>query len=253
MERLDESGFAPPQLTRLSENDPWIRAKDAPQPPTPYYLDKKYIPVGEDTVKSESRLKKLNEIARRRFEAIQWDNMMEKLKSDAGNNHTALKTDESAELLKKAIEDYKIAHTQMGDAAEALGERAAELHYMADKHPDFDSQPLLGPKNGNDQFDQVWKHKDGRVIVVEAKSSPGTELGRRTLPSGKQVSQGSREYFLDIIRVMKRRGENEVVEALNNALKYEKLEYVVVRGNKNTGTYTGYNYRRFDISKDSLP
>ncbi|MFI6723569.1 hypothetical protein [Streptomyces atratus] len=33
LERHDVSGFTPPQLTRLSENDPWIRAKDAPAPP----------------------------------------------------------------------------------------------------------------------------------------------------------------------------------------------------------------------------
>ncbi len=31
------------------------------------------------------------------------------------------------------------------------------------------------------------------------------------------------------------------------------LEYVIIKGNKNTGTYTGYEYRRFDISKGTLP
>ncbi|MFD8822858.1 hypothetical protein ACFV1C_10935 [Streptomyces sp. NPDC059605] len=253
LDRHDESGFTPPQLTRFSENDPWIRAKDVPEPPKPHYLDEKYISVAEDTVKSDSRLKKLKEVARKRFEAIQWDNMMEKLKAEAGDNHKALDTDESAALLEKSIEDYKAAHTQMRDAAEDLGEKAAELHYMAEKYPEFEPQPLLGPKNGNDQFDQVWKHKDGRVIVIEAKSSPGTELGRRTLPDGSQVSQGSREYFLDIIEKMRERGEIKTVEALEDALDDGKLTYVVIRGNKNAGTYTGYLYRRFDISKGTLP
>ncbi|MFJ2898921.1 hypothetical protein ACIO87_29005 [Streptomyces sp. NPDC087218] len=252
VERIDESGFTPPQLTRLSENDPWIRAKDAPEPPNPNYLDEKYITIREDTVTSKSRLKKLNEVARKRFEAIQWDNMMEKLKAEAGDNHNTLKTDESAALLEKSIEEYKASHAQMRDAAEELGERAAELHYMAEGHEGFEPQSLLGPKNGNDQFDQVWKHKDGRVVVIEAKSSPGTDLGRRTLPNGSQVSQGSREYFLDIIRLMKRRGEVEAVAALEHALEFEKLEYVVIKGNKNSGTYTGYRYRRFDISKGTL-
>ncbi|MFF8715677.1 hypothetical protein ACF07T_30235 [Streptomyces sp. NPDC015184] len=253
VERIDESGFTPPQLTRLSESDPWIRAQDAPEPPSPNYLDEKYIPVREDTVTSKSRLKKLNEIARKRFEAIQWDNMMEKLKAEAGDNHKALKTDESAALLEKAIEDYKSSHTQMRDAAEDLGEKAAELHYMAEGREGFEPQSLLGPRNGNDQFDQVWKHKDGRVVVIEAKSSPGTDLGRRTLPDGRQVSQGSREYFLDIIEKMRERGETKTVAALEDALDDGKLEYVVIKGNKNTGTYTGYLYRRFDISKGTLP
>jgi hypothetical protein len=141
----------------------------------------------------------------------------------------------------------------MSKAAEAFGEKAAEHHYVAERYPDFDRQPLLGPKNGNDQFDQVWKHSDGRVVVIEAKSSPGTELGRRTLPGGKQVSQGSREYFLDIMKAMSKRGEHEAVQSLRDALRSGKLEYVVIKGEKNAGTYTGYQYRRFDITRRTLP
>ncbi|MFD7069532.1 hypothetical protein ACFV97_20155 [Streptomyces sp. NPDC059913] len=252
LERVDESGLTPPQLTRLAETDPWMRAKDAPQPPAPHYLDKEYISVSEKNVKSQSRLKTLNEIARKRFEAIQWDNLMDRLKGEAGEKHKLLDTPESAGDLKAATESYKAAHTEMRDAAEALGESAAELHYMAENYPDFNQQALDGPKNGNDRFDQVWIHEDGRVIVIEAKGGPGTDLGRRTLPSGRQVHQGSREYFFDIMNKMKERGEREALAALRHALKYEKLEYVVVRGNKNSGTYTGYRYRRFDIRKGTL-
>ena len=141
----------------------------------------------------------------------------------------------------------------MGEATEAFGEKAAEYHYIAENYPDFEKQTLLGPKNGNDQFDQVWKHGDGRVVVVEAKSSPGTELGRRALPNGKKVSQGSREYFFDIIAAMTKRGEMDLVRDLKRALRNGNLEYVVVKGGKNTGTYNGYVYRRFDISKGTLP
>ncbi|MFE7462847.1 hypothetical protein ACFU6R_01905 [Streptomyces sp. NPDC057499] len=252
VERIDESGLTPPQLTRLLETDPWIRAKDAPQPPSPHYLDEKYISVTEKTVKSKSRLKALNEMARKRFEAIQWDNLTEKFRADADKNHKILNTSDSGKILKEATEEYKAAHTEMRDAAEALGEGAAELHYMADRYPDFEQQPLLGPKNGNDQFDQVWKNEDGKYVVIEAKSSSKADLGRRTLPSGRQVSQGSREYFFEIIEKMRRRGEGETAQALVDALDDGKLEYVLVRGNKNSGTYTGYQYRRFDISKGTL-
>ncbi|WP_262388295.1 hypothetical protein [Streptomyces parvus] len=141
----------------------------------------------------------------------------------------------------------------MGKFAEDFGEKAAEHHFVAERYPDFENQPLLGPKNGNDQFDQVWKHEDGRIVVIEAKSSTGTELGSRRLPNGKQVSQGSREYFLDVIEKMRKRGERDTVRALERAMENGNLEYVVVKGNKNTGTYTGYEYRRFDISKGTLP
>ncbi|MEV5201080.1 hypothetical protein [Streptomyces sp. NPDC053720] len=253
VERHDASGFAPPQLTRLSENSPWIRAKDVPSPPTPHYLDEGYISVTADTVKSSSRSKILEDAAQKRHFAIQWDNLVTDWKAEAARAHEAQGTFESAGLWGEAKGTYKESHTQMGNAAEEFGEKVAEHHYMAEQHPGFQKEELLGPRSGNDQFDQVWTHEDGRVVVIEAKSSTTTELGRRTLPNGKQVSQGSREYFLDIIEKMKERGEYETVEALEKAIEHRRLEYVVVKGTKNTGTYNGYHYRRFDISKETLP
>ncbi|MFH8516764.1 hypothetical protein ACH4CE_16910 [Streptomyces gelaticus] len=252
VERHDASGFAPPQLTRLLDSDPWIRAKDAPSPPTPHYLDEGYISVKADTLTSKVRSKILEEAAKKRYFAIQWDNLVTEWKAEATKAHETHGTFESAGLLGEAKGTYKESHTQMGHAAEEFGETVAEYHYMAEQHPGFQKEELLGPKSGNDQFDQVWTHEDGRVVVIEAKSSTTTELGRRTLPNGKQVSQGSREYFLDIIEKMKERGEYETVEALEKAIEHRKLEYVVVKGTKNTGTYNGYHYRRFDISKETL-
>lgn len=253
LEVYDESGFTPPQLTQLSDNGPWIRAKDAPQPPAPHYLDDDYISVGADTVTSKARLKILEEAAQERHFAIQWDNIVADWKAETGKAHEAQGTLESAGLWAEARGAYKESHTQMGDSAEAFGEKAAEHHFVAERYKDFDKETLLGPKNGNDQFDQVWTHEDGRVVVIEAKSSPGTDLGARTLPGGARVSQGSREYFMDILRLMEKRGETKVVDAIEKALKNGKLDYVVVKGEKNTGTYNGYQYRRFDISKGTLP
>ncbi|MFD5208856.1 hypothetical protein ACFWNF_18295 [Streptomyces anulatus] len=43
------------------------------------------------------------------------------------------------------------------------------------------------------------------------------------------------------------------VEALERALEGDRIDYVAVKGEKNMGTYTGYQYRRFDISKGTLP
>ncbi|GGR69533.1 hypothetical protein GCM10010252_04480 [Streptomyces aureoverticillatus] len=253
LDLTDESGFTPPQLTRLSDNGPLIRAKDVPEPPKPHFIDADYMSVRADTVTSAARLKILNEAAQNRHFAIQWDHLIEKLKAETGRAHEAQGTLESGGLWGEAKGAYKESHTVMGNAAEEFGESAARHHYIAERYPDFVEQTLLGPKNGNDQFDQMWKHEDGRIVVVEAKSSPGTGLGRRTLPGGRQVSQGSREYFFDIIEAMKKRGEFGRVKDLQKALKEGKLEYVVVKGENNTGAYTGYQYRRFDISKGTLP
>ncbi|GHE31260.1 hypothetical protein [Streptomyces capitiformicae] len=249
----DESGFTPPQLTRLGDDAPLTRAKDTPAPPKPHFLDEDYISVGANTVSSAERLRLLEQSAQTRHFAIQWDNLVADWKAEAGRAHQVQGTPESAGLWGEAKGAYKESHTAMGDAAEALGENAARHHYIAERYPGFTDEPLLGPKSGNDQFDQVWTHEDGRVVVIEAKSSPGTDFGRRTLPGGRQVSQGSREYFFDILEAMKRRGEFELVEAMEKALEQGKLEYTVVKGEKNAGTYTGYQYRRFDISKGTLP
>jgi hypothetical protein len=249
----DESGYAPPQLTRLSDDGPWVNAKDVPSAPEPHYLDHDYISVGEDTVTSQSRLEILNDAAHRRHLAVHWDNLVKRWKTHAGEVHHVRGTPDTAAEWAEARGTYKESHTAMGDATEQFGEAAARHHYIAERYGDFEEQPLLGPKNGNDQFDQVWKHEDGRIVVVEAKSSPGTELGSRKLTDGRQASQGSREYFFDVIDAMKKRGEFDLVEDLENALANNKLEYVVVKGQKNAGTYTGYLYRRFDISKGTLP
>ncbi|MFD7708914.1 hypothetical protein [Streptomyces sp. NPDC059786] len=253
LEVHDESGFTPPQLARLSDDTPWVPAKDTPAPPKPYFLDEKYIRVNADTITDESRLHILERAAQDRHFAIQWDNLVADLKAETGRAHQVHDTVDSAAQWGEAKGLYKESHTEMGDAAERFGEAAAEYHFVAERYPDFEKQTLLGPKNGNDQFDQVWLHDDGRVVVIEAKSSPSTELGRRTLPGGRQVSQGSREYFFDILAAMEKRGEFDLVDALEAALGEGKLNYVVVKGDKNVGTYTGYQYRRFDISKGTLP
>ncbi|WP_330304168.1 MULTISPECIES: hypothetical protein [unclassified Streptomyces] len=253
LERYDESGHTPPQLTRLSDDAPLTRAKDAPEPPKPHFLDDDYISVKSDTVTSKARRGALEEAARIRHFAIKWDNLVSDWKAETGKAHELHGTIDSAAQWGEARGAYKESHTLMGEKAEDFGEAAAEYHYIAENHPDFTKETLLGPKSGNDQFDQVWTHEDGRVVVIEAKSSPTTELGRRTLPNGRQVSQGSREYFFDIIDAMEKRGEFDLAETLDKALNDGKLEYVVVKGEKNAGTYTGFKYRRFDISKGTLP
>ncbi|MFE7662559.1 hypothetical protein [Streptomyces celluloflavus] len=253
LELTDESGFTPPQLTRLSEDGPFILAKDTPAPPTPHYVDADYIRMRADSVTSPSRLNILHEAAQDRHFAVQWDNLVEGWKAEAAEAHKLHPTLESEGLWGEAKGTYRESHEQMGDLTEKFGEKAAEHHFIAEHYPDFNKQTLLGPRNGNDQFDQVWKHEDGRMVVIEAKSSTLTRLGPRTLPNGRKVSQGSREYFFDIIRMMKKRGEVDVVRDLEKALADGKLEYVVVKGERNVGTYTGLQYRRFDISKGTLP
>ncbi|MBR8744973.1 hypothetical protein [Nocardiopsis sp. MG754419] len=116
------------------------------------------------------------------------------------------------------------------------------------------------PKNGNDQFDQIWRTDDGGFVIVEAKGSLETELGERTIRVGegdkdlKRVSQGSRDYFEDILRVMTKRGGSEATLAreIRDTLTFnpDKLHYAEARGNPGkTGDYQGNSMRLFDIRK----
>ncbi|QFQ98451.1 hypothetical protein F9278_22220 [Streptomyces phaeolivaceus] len=136
LEIYDESGQTPPQLTRLSENSPWARARDVPAPPKPYFLDNDYISVGADTVSSGAGLRLLEESAQTRHLAIRWDNLMSEWKTETGGAHQVQQTHESAGLWGEAKGSYKESHTAMGDAAEALGENAARHHYIAERYRD---------------------------------------------------------------------------------------------------------------------
>ncbi|MFD8839706.1 hypothetical protein [Streptomyces griseofuscus] len=254
LEFIDESGRTPPQLTRESPQHPWGSVKDAPEPLKPNYLDDA-IKGGRDTATPEA-LKTLDDAAAHRHHAIVYDTAAGKHKAEAVEVHKHAPTPETELHQLERTYEYKSAHRDMRDHAEAYGEAVAEHHVIPEHYPNATREPLDGPLNGNDQFDQVWRREDGGYVVVEAKSNVTTELGARNLPSGKRVSQGTREYFLDIIREMKKRGETNPAERklarqLEDALDDHKLDYIVVKGEKNAGEYAGYSMRQFDIADRS--
>jgi hypothetical protein len=256
LDRFDESDFTPPQLTRQSPNHPWVLVKDAPEPLKPYYLDD-WEKQGRTHKTTPEMLRTLDEVALERHLAIKSDTLMQRLRDAAEAVYRRDGTDEARGLWGESRGAYKDHHAYMGVAAEKFGESVAEHHFIAAEHPGAVRQPLSGPRNGNDQFDQVWKDGD-RYVVIEAKSSTDTALGARNLPSGKRVSQGTREYFLDIIDEMRKRGEDDpdellLAEKLEAALADGKLDYVVVKGEKNAGAHAGYRVRQFDIADRSAP
>ncbi|MGW2651954.1 hypothetical protein ACWC2T_45650, partial [Streptomyces sp. NPDC001393] len=253
---VDESGTRPPQLTRESPQHPWVSVKDAPEPLQPHYLGDE-IKGGRETASHEA-VKKLDEAAANRHHAIGYDTAAGKHKGEAIEAHKHNPTPETDLDRLERTNEYKSAHRDMRDHAEAYGEAIAEHHVIPEHYPNATREPLDGPLNGNDQFDQVWRREDGGFVVVEAKSSVTTDLGARNLPSGRRVSQGTREYFLDIIREMKKRGETNPAEQrlareLEDALDHKKLDYIVVRGQKNAGEYAGYSVKKFDITDRSMP
>ncbi|WP_308209660.1 toxin glutamine deamidase domain-containing protein [Nocardia amikacinitolerans] len=249
--RRDDTGHVPPQLVRDTRTGEWIAASDAPPPIPPKYHDIGELgnPTGRDSATAEA-LERLDAAAQRRHQAIQSDIAAEKLLKSAKDAAEKDDTQANRDELERARAAHKPLHHEMARASEDFGESIAEHHVIPDHYPGAERQPLGGPANGNDQFDQVWKTPDGRFVVVEAKSSVDTELGARNLPNGIRASQGTREYFNDIIRLMEERGENELAEDLMNALDAGELDYILVKGNKNTGEYAGYTMAKFDITTE---
>ncbi|WP_435109513.1 hypothetical protein [Nocardiopsis synnemataformans] len=117
----------------------------------------------------------------------------------------------------------------------------------------------MGPGNGNDQFDQIWEidpEDGGGYVIVEAKSSLKTELGDRVVTdsqgSPKRVSQGSREYFDDILKEMEKQGTKgkrlarKIREAMHTDPTKTRVHYVEAKGNPQDGKYEGNSLRLFD-------
>ncbi|MFJ2202162.1 hypothetical protein [Streptomyces violaceusniger] len=252
----DETGFVPPQLVKDQKTGQWIAAKDAPPPIQPDHLGDPVFGTREDA--RPEAIKLLDDLAAKRQHAIGYDGAAGRHKMEAVEAHKTSPTSDTELTYAERNNEYKSAHRDMGDHAERYGEAVAEHQVIPEHYPKATRETLDGPANGNDQFDQVWRRDEGGYVVIEAKSDVDTRLGARNLPNGKRVSQGTREYFLDIIRIMRKRGEenpNELflADELETALAENKLDYIVVKGNSDAGKYAGYTMEKFDITDRSRP
>ncbi|WP_146610518.1 hypothetical protein [Streptomyces sp. AC1-42T] len=196
----------------------------------------------------------LDELAKARHDAIAADHPFHVEHGNARREYKLHRTDELRAALDEAAERHRGPHNASTKASEIYGEGVARLHAIPELYPNAKPETLHGPKNGNAQFDQVYKDGD-RFIVVEAKSHVDTPLGERLI-NGARYSQGSRTYFLDILDQMEKRRRNfpsdgRLSADLRSALRDGRVDYIVVRGQDNAGTYTGYSTQKFDIREPS--
>ncbi|MEU6056419.1 hypothetical protein ABZ829_39095, partial [Streptomyces xanthochromogenes] len=248
----DESGLVPPQLVRHPVTGEWISKADEPPPIPEKYIHGGDIKRDASTVGSPKSQEILDQAARDRHTSVTADNAIHPKVNEAKQLYEKHPTQENLDAWNEAKAEHAPLHEAMTKDTEAFGEAVARHHVIPEHYPDAKWETLDGPKNGNDQFDQVWKRDDGSFVVVEAKSSLETELGQRRLPNGFNARQGSREYFEDILNEMKERGrrnpnERRLYRELRAALKQGKIDYVLVKGNPKAGTYAGYSMRRFDL------
>ncbi|MEU1185439.1 hypothetical protein ABZ464_49095 [Streptomyces sp. NPDC005820] len=245
----DESGYAPVQMHVDPVTGVKTAASDAPPPIPEKYIDSAEVSRGRHQVLNDETLRHLDEAAAHRRSSIDYS------KSAESHRDVIEGWDDSHEALHEAGNEYKSAMNERTKAAEAFGEAVAEHQVIPELYPNSVRETLHGPANGNDQFDQLWRREDGRFVVVEAKSTIDTKLGKRDVPylDGKRAAmQGTREYFMDIIQKMESRGRKYPSEArlaadLKIALAEGKVDYILVKGKVDGGLYAGYEKQQFNI------
>ncbi|MER7413021.1 hypothetical protein [Streptomyces cacaoi] len=245
----DKYGNQIPQIRWDEASHRWVAATNDPIQAHPKYLEKG-IPGHPRTVSPE-QAQHLENAAKARHDAIKADDAARKHLEDMERRFARDPSEHNRGRMHAAEADYKAKHTAMGQRSEDFGEAAAARHAVPDHYPGAERvADVPGPKNGNDRFDQIWKTPDGRYVVVEAKSQVKTSLGSRRV-GGQRVSQGTLEYFQDILKEMetsaKRPEHRQLVKDLRSAKKTGRLDYVLVKGNPDGARYGGYEMSRFDV------
>ncbi|WP_406839345.1 hypothetical protein ACICHK_30365 [Streptomyces sp. AHU1] len=230
----------------------WIAASDMPPAIAEKYLHPKPIPGHRSAVGADA-LRHLDAQAARRHNAITADQAAEKRLEAAEKAYAAHPTQDLADAMERADAAHSPLHGDMARQSEMFGEDVAEHHAIPEHYPG--AERLDDGALGNNRFDQVYKTKDGRYVVVEAKGSERAGLGVRKGHSGQLVTQGTREYFETIVQKMKDRARknNDAAEwalakQLGEALNASKVDYVLVKAQSNGAKYAGYQMKQFDIS-----
>ncbi|MFI9506963.1 hypothetical protein [Nocardia sp. NPDC052566] len=250
----DHTGTVPPHLVRKSPSHPWIEADAGPKPLKPGYLPAKTSnSSGVDT--GWGARKVLDYYAHTRQASIDAVMKAEKAKADAILRNELSPSVRNMKKEAEARDAYSAAQDKMTKYAERYGEKVGRFAALPEVFPDVELVELGGPKNGNGRFDEGGYGKDGEVYVVEDKSDIRTRLGYRTLADGTKVLEGTREYFFEILRLMKERGGRDLkfAERAEAAYAVGKLHYLEIRGRNDSGKYAGYQVKEFDLSKGGIP
>ncbi|MFJ4920242.1 hypothetical protein [Streptomyces sp. NPDC088725] len=229
----------------------WMAASSIPYAhPGGFHLDT--LERGRSTAAPDD-LKHLDKVAAKRMagmELTQWEKAFEQNPSFDNAYELA-----HAQENFNAIGEGAANNSKLG---EALGEEAARRHML--RQVEFEGAheliDLPETANGSRSFDQLWRGKDGNLIIVEAKSPNGTLLWRQSNghPSGGtfMVKQGSLDYVRTIVadmrdRVIESPGEAKYIKEIEDAIKDKTLRYVLVQASENTGTYAGAVLKDFKL------
>ncbi|MFH8515216.1 hypothetical protein ACH4CE_08875 [Streptomyces gelaticus] len=252
--RNDADGLVDGQLLpKLTEKAPgtWIAVSDIPHAhPGGFHLTP--LEKGRATVAPDD-LTHLDKVAAKRMAGMDLT-AAEKVFEKNPSLENAYDLAHAQEHYNQTVGKGVANNSKLG---EELGEEAARRHMLLQKEFEgaHEITDLPETANGSKRFDQLWRDKDGNLVIVEAKSPNGTlewRHGNGRLDRGFMVKQGSLEYVRTIIADMKERvmtspGEAKYIIELENAIKYKTLRYVLVQASENSGQYAGAMLKYFEL------
>lgn len=240
-------------LPKLTEKAPgtWIAVSDIPHAhPGGFHLTP--LERGRATVAPDD-LTHLDKVAAKRMAGMDLT-AAEKVFEKNPSFENAYDLAHAQEHYNQTVGEGVANNSKLG---EDLGEEAARRHMLLQKEFEgaHEITDLPETANGSKRFDQLWRDKDGNLVIVEAKSPNGTlewRHGNGRLDRDFMVKQGSLEYVRTIIADMKERvmtspGEAKYIIELENAIKYKTLRYVLVQASENTGQYAGAVLKHFEL------
>ncbi|MGW1428873.1 hypothetical protein ACWD6K_09655 [Streptomyces sp. NPDC002431] len=240
-------------LPKLIEKSPgtWIATSDIPYAhPGGFHLTP--LERGRHTVAPE-HLAYLDEVAAKRMAGMDLT-AAEKLFEEKPSFENAYDLAHAQEHYNQTVGEDVANNSKLG---ESLGEEAARRHMLLQKEFEGAHEITDLPKtaNGSKRFDQLWRDKDGNLVIVEAKSPNGTLEWRQGYSRAGHrfmVKQGSIDYVHTIIEDMRQRSltspaEAKYVSELEKAIENETLRYVLVQASENTGQYAGAVLKYFKL------
>ncbi|MCC9707805.1 hypothetical protein E4N62_22535 [Streptomyces sp. MNU76] len=233
----------------------WISKSDLPPAIQAKYLDPNPHGTGVRANVESGVLKRLDEWAVTRRDAITADKAAEKALTRAEKEYMANRTAEAEAAMDAAEAAHSPLHGDMLKQSELFGERVAEHHAIPERYSG--ARRVDDGAFGNNRFDQIYEKPGGGYVVVEAKGSLKAQVGERTSHLGNRVQQGTREYFETILKEMDKRAdrvkdsaEADLASKLRMALATGKVDYVLIKADATPdGKYAGYEMRQFNIGK----
>ncbi|KOU64622.1 hypothetical protein ADK96_20680 [Streptomyces sp. IGB124] len=245
-----------PKLTQKSDGS-WIANSDIPYAdPERYHLTP--LERGRESVAPDD-LAHLDKVAAKRFAWMEL-NRAQTAFDDVVTPETTAALADAQKNFDKVSEGWP-NNSKIG---EALGEEAARRHMLQQKEfegaKEVDDPPLPETPNGSKRFDQLWRDKDGNLVIVEAKAPNATLDWRQsnTHPvhgdpdNLMMVKQGTIEYVRTVVADMKGRaltspGDAKYAKEIATALENGNLRYVLVQAVENSGKYAGAKLEYFNI------